>query len=70
MQMTATITVDYAVLMWMVIVLFGMVGFFRGWWKEGLTTGFLTLLILLLKIPGLAALIINTINKLLNYSTS
>jgi hypothetical protein len=63
--MTATVTLDYAVLMWMVIVLFGMVGFFRGWWKEGLTTGFLTFLILLLKFPGLAELLINTINKIL-----
>jgi len=63
--MTKTITVDYAVLMWMVIVLFGMVGFFRGWWKEGLTTGFLTLLIVLLKTSGLATLIINTINKII-----
>ncbi len=59
------ITVDYAVLMWMVIILFGLVGFFRGWWKEGLTAGFLTLLIVLLKFPGLAELIINTINKFL-----
>lgn len=60
-----TVTMDYAVLMWMVIILFGMVGFFRGWWKEGLTTGFLTLLIVLLKFPGLAEWIINTINKIL-----
>lgn len=60
-----TVTMDYAVLMWMVIILFGMVGFFRGWWKEGLTTGFLTLLIVLLKFPGLAELIVNTTNKIL-----
>lgn len=60
-----TVTVDYAVLMWMIIILFGMVGFFRGWWKEGLTTGFLTLLIVLLKFPGLAELIVNTTNKIL-----
>lgn len=60
-----TVTMDYAVLMWMVIILFGMVGFFRGWWKEGLTTGFLTLLIVLLKFPGLAECIINNTNKIL-----
>jgi len=60
-----TITVDYAVLMWMAIILFGMVGFFRGWWKEGLTTGFLTLLVMFLKFPGLAELVVNTINKIL-----
>ena len=60
-----TITMDYAVLMWMVIILFGMVGFFRGWWKEGLTTGFLTILILLLKFPGLAEWLINNTNKIL-----
>jgi hypothetical protein len=60
-----TITMDYAVLMWTVIILFGMVGFFRGWWKEGLTTGFLTLLVVFLKFPGLAELVVNTINKML-----
>jgi hypothetical protein len=58
-----TITVDYAVLMWMAIILFSMVGFFRGWWKEGITTGFLTLLVALLKIPRLATLIVDTMNK-------
>jgi hypothetical protein len=63
--MTKTITVDYAVLMGMVIALFGLVGFFRGWWKEGLTTGFLTLLVVFLKFPGLAALVVNTVNKIL-----
>ena len=59
----ATITVDYMILMWMVIILFGMVGYFRGWWKEGITTAFLTVLVLLLQFPGLAVAIINTINK-------
>jgi hypothetical protein len=61
--MTATVTVDYIVLMWMVIFLFGLVGYYRGWWKEGLTTGFLTILVILLQFPGLAVLIINTLNK-------
>jgi uncharacterized membrane protein required for colicin V production len=60
-----TITVDYAVLMWMVIILFSMVGYFRGWWKEGLTTGFLTGLVVLLRFPGLAEMIINFLNKLI-----
>ena len=59
----ATITVDYMILMWMVIILFGMVGYFRGWWKEGISTAFLTVLVLLLQFPGLAVAIINTINK-------
>jgi hypothetical protein len=63
--MEKTITVDYAVLMWMIIILFGMVGFFRGWWKEGLTTGFLALLIVLLKFPGLAECIVSILNKLI-----
>jgi uncharacterized membrane protein required for colicin V production len=60
-----TVTVDYMVLMWMVIILFGLVGFYRGWWKEGLTTGFLTLLVILLQFPGLAEAIISTLNKLI-----
>lgn len=60
-----TVTVDYMVLMWMVIILFGLVGYYRGWWKEGLTTGFLTVLVILLQFPDLARAIINTINKLI-----
>ncbi len=60
-----TVTMDYMVLMWMVIILFGLVGYYRGWWKEGLTTGFLTILVILLQFPGLAEAIIKTINKLI-----
>jgi len=60
-----TVTMDYMVLMWMVIILFGLVGYFRGWWKEGLTTGFLTILVILLQFPGLAELIVDTLNKLI-----
>jgi hypothetical protein len=61
-----TVTVDYIILMWMVVILFGLVGYFRGWWKEGLTTGFLTLLVVLLQFPGLAKWIIDEIlNKLI-----
>lgn len=61
----AEITVDYMILMWMVIILFGLVGYYRGWWKEGITTVFLTILVILLQFPGLAELTINTINKLI-----
>jgi hypothetical protein len=60
-----TVTVDYMVLMWMVIILFGLVGYYRGWWKEGLTTGFLTFLVILLQFPDLARAIISTLNKLI-----
>jgi hypothetical protein len=61
--MAATVTVDYMVLMWMVIILFGLVGYFRGWWKEGITTIFLTMLVVLLQFRDLAELVVNTLNR-------
>ncbi len=60
-----TFEIDYVVLMYMVMGLFGLVGFFRGWWKEGVTTFLLTLLVILLKVPEAAQAIIDTINKLI-----
>lgn len=57
--------INWTVLTYMVIGLFALNGFFRGWWKEAVTTVFLVLLVFLLQQPELAESFINLLNELL-----
>ena len=60
------IQVDYNVLAYMVVGVFGLVGFFRGWWKEAITAGLLTLLLVMLTVPDVATVIVNALNTAVN----
>jgi hypothetical protein len=60
--MTGIVQVDYNVLLYMVVGVFGLVGFFRGWWKEAVTSGLLTLLLVMLTVPDVATVIVNALN--------
>ncbi len=60
------IDIDFRVFFYMVVGLFGLAGFLRGWWKEAITTGLLAFLLILLEYPDLAATIIGKINDLLS----
>jgi len=60
------IQVDYNVLTYMVVGVFGLVGFFRGWWKEAVTAGLLTLLLVMLTVPDVATVIVNALNTAVN----
>jgi hypothetical protein len=62
--MSQVVQIDYPMFATMVVGLFGLVGFMRGWWKEAVTTGLLTLLLLLLKKPDIAAGLINSIDSI------
>jgi hypothetical protein len=64
--MTDLIEIDYQALTFMIIGAFGLVGFFRGWWKEAITTGLLTLLLLMLKVPDVATRIVETVDGVVN----
>jgi hypothetical protein len=64
--MTDLIEIDYQALAYMVIGAFGLVGFFRGWWKEAITTGLLTLLLLMLKVPSIATRIVEIMDTIVN----
>ena len=44
--MNSLVQVDFVVLMYMVAGVFGLVGFFRGWWKEAITAGLLSALLI------------------------
>ncbi len=60
--MTNIVQVDYTVLAYMIVGVFGLVGFFRGWWKEAITAGLLTLLLVMLTVPNMATVIVNALN--------
>ncbi len=50
----------------LVIGFFAIIGFSRGWWKEGLTTIFLLILFIFLQQPGWAQGFIDLINSIIN----
>jgi len=56
------ITIDWETLMLIIVGLFALGGFLRGWWREGVTTVFLVLLAIFLTSPELAGSIIDFIN--------
>lgn len=63
--MLGVVTIDFQTFILMVVGIFGLVGFLRGWWKEAITTGLLVLLLWLLTQPTLAASIIDFINQII-----
>jgi len=64
--MTDLIEIDYQALTLMIVGVFGLVGFLRGWWKEAFTTGLLTLLLVMLKEPDLATRIVNILDSIVD----
>lgn len=56
--------INWTVVTYLVIGLFALSGFFRGWWKEGILTLFLVLLLVLLQIPTVAEAVITFINDI------
>jgi hypothetical protein len=61
--MIETVQVDYQTLVIMVVAVFGLAGFLRGWWKEAITMGLLTFLLILLRKPDTAALVVGSIES-------
>jgi hypothetical protein len=61
------IEIDFTVLGYIIIGLFALVGFFRGWWREGVTTIFLVLLAIILTQPAVADAIIRLTNRVLEF---
>ncbi|OQY43398.1 MAG: hypothetical protein B6242_14780 [Anaerolineaceae bacterium 4572_78] len=68
--MYGVIDIDFQVFFYMVAGAFGLVGFFRGWWKEAITTGLLIFLLLLLERPEIAVFITDQINAVINFFTA
>jgi hypothetical protein len=57
--------INWTVLVLMVMGLFALAGYFKGWWKEAITTFFLATLIFFLRVPDAAQLFINAINSII-----
>ena len=57
--------VNWTTLSLFIIGFFVLIGFFRGWWKEAITTAFLAVLVFLLANPSLAESLISGINKII-----
>jgi uncharacterized membrane protein YkvI len=57
--------INWTVLTYFVIGLFALSGFFKGWWKEAMTTILLAVLIFLLQNPDIAQLVIDAFNEIL-----
>ncbi len=62
-----TFEIDFQVFFYMVIGIFGLAGFMRGWWKEAITTGGLVFLLTMLKYPDLANAVVGMLNKGLDF---
>lgn len=60
-----TVEINWTTVSYCVIGLFALAGFFRGWWKEAITTFLLGGLVLLLQMPEVAYSIIDFINQIL-----
>ncbi|MDM8529652.1 hypothetical protein QUF63_00675 [Anaerolineales bacterium HSG25] len=58
-------TLDWMNLTLFIVIFFAITGFFRGWWKEGLTTIFLAGLVFLLNQPDLAEWLVESYNSLM-----
>jgi hypothetical protein len=54
--------INWTVIIYLVVGLFALSGFFKGWWKEAVTTFFLVILVILLQLPGVATAVVDLIN--------
>jgi hypothetical protein len=56
--------INVTLLTYFVVIIFAISGFYRGWWKEAITTIVLAFLIFLLQIPDFARNLITTFNTI------
>ncbi|MCB0193415.1 MAG: hypothetical protein KDJ65_15820 [Anaerolineae bacterium] len=59
--------INWTLLSYVVIIIFALVGFHRGWWREAIIFVFLAFLIFLLLNPSIAQWIIEQINGVLSF---
>lgn len=60
------VEINWTALVILLIGLFALAGYYKGWWKEAITTVFLTFLVLLSQVPALAQIFINTLNVIIS----
>lgn len=54
--------INWTPLVFLFIAIFALAGLYKGWWKEAITTIFLTILVFLLQLPPVAEGLVNFIN--------
>lgn len=59
--------INWVVLTYFVVIAFALSGFFRGWWKEGFTTGGLAIMVAFLQTPQWAQTIIDFVNQVIGW---
>lgn len=59
--------INWTLLSYVVITIFAIVGFYRGWWREAIIFVFLAFLIFLLLNPAIAQMIIEQVNLILGF---
>jgi hypothetical protein len=59
------VEINWTLITYLIVGIFALSGFFKGWWKEAITTFFLGILIFFLVVPSAAQWFINTINSLI-----
>jgi hypothetical protein len=57
------VEIDWTTFTLAIIALFTLAGFFKGWWKEAITTGFLIFLLFLLNTPAAAQAVVDLVNS-------
>lgn len=62
------VEINWTLVAYLVVGIFAMSGFFKGWWKEAITTFFLGILIFFLAMPDAAEWFINTINDVIRFT--
>ena len=61
------VTVNWTAIVLLVMGLFALGGFFKGWWREAIVTIFLAILVLFLQLPGVAQFFIDSINAVMAF---
>jgi hypothetical protein len=62
------VQINWTVVTYIIVGLFALSGFFKGWWKEAITTFFIAILLLFLAVPTLAGWFIDTVNYLITFT--
>jgi hypothetical protein len=61
------VTVNWTAIVLLVMALFALAGFFKGWWREAIVTIFLSILVVFLQVPVVAQFFIDSINAVMAF---
>jgi len=61
------VEINWTLITYLVVGLFALSGFLKGWWKEAIITLFLAILVFLLRVPGVAEALVDLFNRILTF---